>query len=77
MWRRKRGDTHSDLVKLAKVECAIAVDGRSDVLAVFTVFDQFQLSDTANVRESGLDLRHVQDLEGGVQYGVEITIIQG
>lgn len=51
--------THSNLVELAKVQCAVAVDGRPDVLAVIAVFDQLQLPHTADVSEPGLDLRHV------------------
>lgn len=61
---RNRGETHSDLVKLAEVQRPVVVDGRPNVLAVFAVFHQFQLTHTADVRKPGLDLCHVQDLEG-------------
>lgn len=60
---RTRGETHSDLVKLAEFQRAVAVDGWPDVLAVLAVFDQLQLPDTADVSQSGLDLCHVQHLE--------------
>lgn len=61
---RSRGATHRDLVKLAKLQCAVVVDGWPDALAVLTIFDEFQLPDTADVSQACLDLRHVQDLQG-------------
>ena len=51
--------THGYLVKLPKLQCAVAVDGRPDVLAVVAVLHQLQLTHTAHVGQPRLDLRHV------------------
>lgn len=63
--RNERGDvSHSDLVELAELQRAVAVDSRSDVLAVVAVFHRFQLTHAAHVGQARLDLCHVQHLQG-------------
>lgn len=65
---RGLGETHSDLIELAEFQRAVVVDGRPDVFAVFTISDHFQLPHTADICKPGLDLCHVQDLEGEMSY---------
>lgn len=55
--------THGYLVKLSKLQRAVSVDGRPDVLAVVAVLHQLQLPDTAHVGQPRLDLSHVQHLQ--------------
>lgn len=65
---RSLGETHCDLIELAEFQRAVVVDGRPNVFTVFTISDHFQLPHTADVRKPGLDLCHVQDLEGEISY---------
>ena len=54
--------THGDLVELAEIQRAVAVDGRPDVLAVLAALHRLHLPHTADIGQPGLDLRHVQHL---------------
>lgn len=58
------GDTHVNLIKLAKVHRVEAVYGRPDVLAVGALLHHLQLPHAGDVRQPRLDLRHVGDLQG-------------
>lgn len=42
--------THGNFIKLAELQSAISVDGRSDIFAIIAVLDGFQLPHTAHVR---------------------------
>lgn len=67
-------NTYSNFIKLAKLQCAIAIDGRPDVFTVLTVFNQLQLSDATNISKPRLDLGHIKDLEEGVRRLVNIIV---
>lgn len=62
MGREHQSQTYSNLIEFAKLQCAVSVDGRSDVLAVVTVLHRLQLSDAAHVGQPSLNLCHVQHL---------------
>lgn len=57
-------DTHADLIKLAELQGAIAVNRRAQVLAVVAALHHLQLPDAAHVGQACLDLSHVQHLPG-------------
>lgn len=57
------GDTHVNLIKLAKVHGVEAVYGRPDVLAVGALLHHLQLPHAWDVRQPRLDLCHVGDLQ--------------
>lgn len=60
---RKTREAHSDLIELAKVQRAIAVDRWADIFTVVTIFDQLQLPHAAHVGKPRLYLCHVQNLK--------------
>ena len=55
--------THEDLVEGGKLQRAVHVNGRPDVLHVVAVLHLVQLLDTRHVRETRLDLGQIRHLQ--------------